>query len=501
MIMIYVNLKAAKGRPMLKQHVLYAILVLFLSTNTFIGCSSSDDKASNVETTELGADLGADEFSLDGEFSEEAFAEGDFAADLGEGEADPFAAPEGGDDPFATSTDDPFAAAPADDPFAEGATDDPFASEMPADDSATAAASDPFAEDPFAMDAAPSDSMAATEELPADSFSDSMPVDPFASDNMAMQEPAPIEDMTSDLGGSAALMDEGSSSEEVSWIPVKKMMTEPYRKNGVLVNSIYIARPGDDIQRISQKIYGQDKTDELLMVSSWLKNGISVGDKLYYNSPNRSNDDSAIITYYEDAGLSPETYITQPGDNIRQVAERLLGHKDSWKEIWATNMNIDSKMEVAEGLELRYWTGGDVAPQMPTMASNEPIMDAPPAMDMGNEPTDMAMDMPMDEPMDMAMNDMPPPAMDAPPAMEPPPAMPNEPPPAMEPPPMVDNNSDRPARAGAEQTMGEEGGQDQMLMLGLAVILLIAGIALFIIRKKRSAEAIDFNTSTHTQIE
>ena len=47
----------------------------------------------------------------------------------------------------------------------------------------------------------------------------------------------------------------------------------------------------------------------------------------------------------------------------------------------------------------------------------------------------------------------------------------------------------------------EEGGQDQMLMLGLAVILLIAGIALFIIRKKRSAEAIDFNTSTHTQIE
>ena len=81
--------------------------------------------------------------------------------------------------------------------------------------------------------------------------------------------------------------------------------------------------------------------------------------------------------------------------------------------------------------------------------------------------------------------------MEPPPAMEPPPIANNEPPPAPE----------RPNRAGAEQSMGEEGGQDQMLMLGLAVILLIAGIALFIIRKKRSAEAIDFNTSTHTQIE
>ena len=146
-----------------------------------------------------------------------------------------------------------------------------------------------------------------------------------------------------------------------SWVPVKKIADTPYEKNGVLVNAVYIVRPGDDLAAISQKIYGADRTQDLVAVNTWASNrAVKVGDKIYYNSPNRPQDSGQLLTYYEDLGLAPEIYISRPGDNIRKVSMNLLGHERSWMEIWATNPDVESKGEIVEGLQLRYWPGADV---------------------------------------------------------------------------------------------------------------------------------------------
>jgi LPXTG-motif cell wall-anchored protein len=43
---------------------------------------------------------------------------------------------------------------------------------------------------------------------------------------------------------------------------------------------------------------------------------------------------------------------------------------------------------------------------------------------------------------------------------------------------------------------------DQTMLLGAGAILLIAGVLLFVlIRKRKARQDIDFNTATHTQIE
>jgi len=86
-----------------------------------------------------------------------------------------------------------------------------------------------------------------------------------------------------------------------------------------------------------------------------------VGDKVYYNSPQRPNDSQSLLTYYEDLSLSPQVYTIQAGENIRTISKNLLGNANSWKEIWATNPSIQSKGNVEDSYELRYWNEGGPA--------------------------------------------------------------------------------------------------------------------------------------------
>ena len=311
-------------------------------------------------------------------------------------------------------------------------------------------------------------------------------------EDMAPAEPVPFDDTmaapTDELGA--------SNVEEVpvkTWVSVKKMATTPYRKNGILVNAIYIARDGDTMESVSQKIYGQDKTNDLYTVNSTLKRGLKVGDKIYYNSPQRPNDESQLLTYYEDVGLSPEIYISKNGDNIRKVASSLLGHPRSWMEVYATNLDVESKGELAEGVQLRYWASSGGATPPPAMASN----DSDPMEDLNEPPPpppqEIAQNMPANEP-----PPPPEPAMDEPPPPPPPPpaAATIEPPP----PPPPPAPPKRPPRV-AKNTPEVGGGDDMTMILMAAGVLfvIIAGVIVF--KKKKSRQTMDFNTTTHTQIE
>ncbi len=342
--------------------------------------------------------------------------------------------------------------------------------------------------------------------------------DAFAQSGAGFDEPTTNMDGMGDTGFGNEGMGAENGFAEVgstkSWIEVKKIVDTPYTKAGVLVNTVYLARPGETIEDISRKIYGNtQKVEELYNVNTTLRTrGVKTGDKVYYNSPRRPGDRSQLITFYEDMGLQPEVYVSQSGDNIREVSRKLLGDEHSWKEVWATNMNVDSKTIIPEGLQLRYWAGTSVS----AMASNnEPPtqrFQAPPppanmaANDFSDEP-DMG-DFPPPPPPpppanNMAANDFsdepdmgdlpppPPPDMGASGSIEAPP-----PPPPPPPPPK--------AQAQANNKASVSSDPDETMMLGAIAIALIGlALAIIMIKKKKQRQAlVDFaNTQTHTQIE
>jgi hypothetical protein len=285
-------------------------------------------------------------------------------------------------------------------------------------------------------------------------------------------------------------------------IPLQKAITTPYKHNGKNVNAIYVARDGDTAESVSQKIYGEDRAGELKKINPTLaRREMKVGDKVYYSSPKRPDDEASVLTYYEDMGMVPEVYLSQPGDNIRTVSQNLLGPKDSWKEIWSLNPDVESKADLPEGTRLRYWPKDEAAtavPEMATAVPTTPEMDAgmtPPPTDMTPPPTDMNSAPPQD------LATAPPPPMPEEVAPPPPPAdLPPPPPPVAEappPPPAV-------ARISDDSSGGLGDDPDQMMALGAGAILLLAAVALFIIiRKKRAkkSDPIEFQTATHTQIE
>lgn len=164
-----------------------------------------------------------------------------------------------------------------------------------------------------------------------------------------------------DLGRPDPLVLESRGAQRPSWIPVKKIKTTPFKRSGDILNTVYIARPGDSLKSISGKIYGDKSKASLLEKNnSYLAGGVDPGDKVYYNSPNRPGDSvGPIKTFHEDQGLTPQIYTTKANDDMRRLGAKLLGFQAGWKEIWAINPNVASKSTLPPGIELRYWTGNE----------------------------------------------------------------------------------------------------------------------------------------------
>ena len=175
------------------------------------------------------------------------------------------------------------------------------------------------------------------------------------------------------------------------WISYKKIKSQSYNSAGFLVNAAYIARPGEDIQSISSTIFGSDQVSQLYSINSHLKaRSVKVGDKIYYQSPNRPQDSSQLLFYFEDKGIQPSYHQVQAGENIRTVASQLLRHAESWKEIWATNPDLQSKGQLDQPITIKYWppdaVGGGAEeatlpppPQQPEVVSGE--QQQPPSME------------------------------------------------------------------------------------------------------------------------
>lgn len=454
----------------MKKHL--ALLLLLSGTLLISGCTSGDSESTedgavadeSLESAESGDTAGLADESADG-FSDEVG--GDQAA--------------AGDAPLAPPGEEIALDAEAGSADAAAATDIP-----PADGGGDL---------PPPMDAPPeSDAGLSPEPSPAD-MAGPPPVEELPPDS----EPPPAEPAPEPV--STAGVDPGSEIFEEkpkpAPMPVQKIEAAPFRREGILLNAVYLARPGDNFSKVARKIYGDSKRSKELRNAN--PNVMpKVGDKIYYNSPQRPDDETTLKVFYEDIGMSPETYVTQEGDNLRTLSKKLLGHDGAWKEVYAIN-TVDSTRKVPAGVELRFWRGADAPP---AEAAAPPPVDvavnteasmpevAPPPPDMAPPPAEMP-------PMDAAaapvddLNSPPPPPTDAPPpdmmASEPPPPpmeqemAPPPPPPAPEmappPPPPV-------ARVNPDLQMA--GGEDDMMLAlagGGGVLALLA--ALMVMRKRR----------------
>ena len=248
-------------------------------------------------------------------------------------------------------------------------------------------------------------------------------------DNFIIEESGDLDNETDYTDYVSASSPAPSLSSKKSWVPLKKIPQTTWKHDGKWINAVYIAREGDQLSSITSLIYGSpDRQDELKSINPFLKRrSPKVGDKIYYNSPQRPKDRQKFLVYYEDTQQTPSTYDIPAGENIRKVSSQLLGHPDSWKEIWATNLQVESKGVLSQPVTVQYWPNtAEVsqaeAPQAPTpspmeeLPSEEPLPEEPPLEDPlpAPSPEESLESAPFDEPglEEPVMDDTPIPPMD-----------------------------------------------------------------------------------------
>lgn len=304
---------------------------------------------------------------------------------------------------------------------------------------------------------------------------------------------------------SSAPSEEHSSPAPKTFAPLQKVKGAPFEKDGTTLNRYYVARSDDkSFKAISKKIYGgKDRSQELKAWNPWVaRRAPKVGDKIYYQSETNPSD-TQMMSFYEEAGIQPLIYTTQDGDNIRKLSKEWLGTKDSWKEVWETNPDVDSKGDLPSGLQLKYWPSdvsasvahrqapsGEAGGPAPDFASAPPPPppDAPPPPDFS--PPSMADSMAPPPPGDMPPGPSPAstPDMAAGGVAPPPPPDQQVPPPPPPPPPPEPKKPMKPVAAGEG-----ESDPDTTMAMGLGAILLIAAAVLFVVLRKNRAKRVDLS--------
>jgi hypothetical protein len=328
-------------------------------------------------------------------------------------------------------------------------------------------------------------------DLPADTLGQSsLPADSVVESTPPVVESAPMKESSASSSASS----EEPKKEVKPVASYRKVEATPWKEGGKTLNTVYVSRDGDSWGSVSQMIYGSEKASELKKMNPAIKSRkLKPGDKVYYNSPHRPDDEAKVLTYYEDNGMAPEVYIAKSGDNLKGVAKELFGTDQAWKELYATN-DFESKSNLDEGTQIRYWKsapkpaatavasattnpgsemapppapGAEMAPPPPTNAAAGEMPPPPPSPN-----GDMA---PPPPPPDMAMNEVAPPP--------PPPAVEAAPPPPPPPPAMVPPAPPQKA-AHAEAASGNPLDDDQTQMLAAGAIVFV-GLALFIMLRRR----------------
>lgn len=354
---------------------------------------------------------------------------------------------------------------------------------LPADEAVqTEAAQDMNAVDPNQPPTEEAKSEFDSAAPPADTAqNEAPPADAPPADTTAQTEtPPPADQNQNDLFGGAATTGDAVAGDAPvddapkKPLPITHIKDKPFKKGGQLLNTVYIAREGDTLEGISEKLFAENKVKELKKANPHLKKKITTGAKVYFNSPNRPEDADRMMTVYEDQGLPPTTYTTNEGDTLKALAMEWYGTEASYKEIYAINRNLASPNELPPGSELQYWPASVSIIAYSSKKVEEPVAEAPPVVEPpapAAEPVPttpaVAQNSPVPDPMaagTVANNTLPPPPPDL--------NTPSLPPP--------------PAALSKKKSSADAMDKDTVMYAVAAGVLLVGGGALVAIRRKNA---------------
>lgn len=272
-------------------------------------------------------------------------------------------------------------------------------------------------------------------------------------------------------------------SSGISGGSIQKVALTPWKVDGILFNAVYFAKPGDTLKSISKTVYGEDRSKELKKGNPMFKSrAVKPGDKVYYTSTSRPQDDTRVLTYYEDQGMQPQVYVAKNGDTVKSVSKELFGYRDGWKELYSMN-SFESKSSLSAGTEIRYFPyskNADPAPTHAAVAQVPPVQSMIPA-----PPQETALPPPPQE------QEMVPPPVQAGTELPPPPPPPAEPPQEMAPPPPppVAEKPKRPIPEPAEIAEAPPIWEDTNILLGAGCLALVGIGGIFVVRSRKKKQA------------
>lgn len=110
--------------------------------------------------------------------------------------------------------------------------------------------------------------------------------------------------------------------------------TQAINKGGASLNRYYFARKGDTAESLSQLFYGSaDHTKE---IAKWNGKSLKAGSLVFFVSADQP-DDNEMSSFYEEQGISTDTYTVKAGDQLSTIAQEKYGNVLSWKEIASLN--------------------------------------------------------------------------------------------------------------------------------------------------------------------
>lgn len=371
------------------------------------------------------------------------------------------------------------------DALGESSAPPPQAAAPGGNDTASAPPPAPTIEDNPLAESSPADAPPAVDStLPPDTLGESV-----------VENAPPVMEKSEPVHETASASADLPKAEPKPAVSYRKVEHTPWKEGGKLLNTVYVAREGDTWSGVSKMIYGSEKGADLKKMNPSIKGRkLKVGDKVYYNSPHRPDDESKVLTYYADSGIAPEVYIAKSGDNLKKVAKELFGTEQGWKELYATN-EFESKGSLDEGTQINYWrtvastkevaaanpppsAPAEAAPPAPPAPSAEMPPPPPPPADMAPPPPPPGGDMAANAP------PPPPPAEAAPPPPPPPPVEAVAPPPPP-PPPGVGGPKHH---AKGEEGSGNPLEDDQMTTLAGGAVVAVALALMMILRRRRKKE-------------
>jgi len=124
--------------------------------------------------------------------------------------------------------------------------------------------------------------------------------------------------------------------------------TQAISKAGANLNRYYFARSGDSADSLSQLFYGS--TDNSKEIAKWNGKSFKAGSLVYFVSADQP-DDSEMSSFYEEQGISTDTYTVKAGDQLSTIAQNKYGNVQSWKEIASLN-HLTNPDHISPGQQL-----------------------------------------------------------------------------------------------------------------------------------------------------